>query len=483
MGASRRAFLGGVGALAGLAVAAPLGASASYAPSSAAVTSPPPQKVLRLDELNTLSGAKVKQREGALGAPSIDQILRELEASVGELNSRTQELENQILKAGSLKLGSPEEPEVPGALKELKELVDAERDRREGLLEEVRRERERYVAQLEQQRAFQNELKKRAIVLKKLDAQPDWVNYAAAALASMVSTSVMHPVDTIKTKMQLKGAADELAQSAYDKEFLARKADNAIKIDLTPPGVAAGKEHTGLAAVAEELGTLYKGLSGNLLKEAPSSALYLGVYEVVKTALLATTFGAAQPLLVYLAAGGVGEFCGSIIRAPAEACKTMTQSGMATGFADAVGRIATDDDQRDKVLFAWSSSLWRDVPMGAIQIAIFEGLKTFILQSPDIVFDVNTLQAEAALGALGGAIGAFVTTPTDLITTRIITDEGGDLRGRSVLALGKDIVDENGSFALFDGSAQRVLYWAPAIGIFLSCYCSIRQYVAFNFDF
>ena len=477
MGASRRAFLGGVGALAGLAVAAPRGASASYAPSSAAVTSTPPQKALRLDELNTLSGAKAKQREGALGAPSIDQILRELEASVGELNSRTQDLENQILKAGSLKLGSPEEPEVPGALKELKELVDAERDRRELLLEEVRRERERYVAQLEQQRAFQNELKKRAIVLKKLDAQPDWVNYAAAALASMVSTSVMHPVDTIKTKMQLKGAADDLAQAAYDEEFLARKADNAIKIDLTPPGVAAAKkEHTGLAAVAEELGSLYKGLSGNLVKEAPSSALYLGVYEVVKTALLATTFGAAQPLLVYLAAGGVGELCGSIIRIPAEACKTMTQSGMATSVADAVGQIATDDDKRDQVIFAWSSSLWRDVPMGAIQIAIFEGLKTFILQSPDIVFDVNTLQAEAALGAL-------VTTPTDLITTRIITDEDGELRGRSVLALGKDIVDENGSFALFDGSAQRVLYWAPAIGIFLSCYCSIRQYVAFNFDF
>jgi len=40
--------------------------------------------------------------------------------------------------------------------------------------------------------------------------------------------------------------------------------------------------------------------------------------------------------------------------------------------------------------------------MGAIQIAIFEGLKTFILQSPDIVFDVNTLQSEALLvGSVG----------------------------------------------------------------------------------
>ena len=31
---------------------------------------------------------------------------------------------------------------------------------------------------------------------------------------------------------------------------------------------------------------------------------------------------------------------------------------------------------RENVMRAWSSSLWRDVPFGAIQLAIFEGLKT-----------------------------------------------------------------------------------------------------------
>ena len=81
-----------------------------------------------------------------------------------------------------------------------------------------------------------------------------------------------------------------------------------------------------------ELKELYRGLSGNIVKEAPSSALYLGVYEVVKTFLLATPLGAANALAVYLVAGGVGEFCGSIIRAPAEALKTMTQSGIAEDF-------------------------------------------------------------------------------------------------------------------------------------------------------
>ena len=229
-----------------------------------------------------------------------------------------------------------------------------------------------------------------------------------------------------------------------------------------------------------ELKELYRGLSGNIVKEAPSSALYLGVYEVVKTFLLATPLGAANALAVYLVAGGVGEFCGSIIRAPAEALKTMTQSGIAEDFGDALGQLANDSKRRDTVIFAWTASLFRDVPMGAIQIAIFETLKTFILQSPDIDIDVNTLQSEALIGGLGGLIGAFLTTPTDVLTTRIITDESGELEGINVLDLGLQVYREGGLGALFEGSAQRMAYWAPAIGIFLACYCSLRQYTAVN---
>ena len=118
--------------------------------------------------------------------------------------------------------------------------------------------------------------------------------------------------------------------------------------------------------------------------------------------------------------------------------------------------------------------------MGAIQIAIFEGLKTFILQSPSISFDINTLQAEALLGGFGGLVGAYVTTPTDVITTRVITDTTGGVDGRGVLDIGGELIAKGGPGALFEGALERSAYWAPAIGIFLSCYCSLRQYLAIN---
>lgn len=161
----------------------------------------------------------------------------------------------------------------------------------------------------------------------------------------------------------------------------------------------------------------------------------------------------------------------------------MTQSGIAENFGDALGQLSASRERRENVVFAWSSSLWRDVPMGAIQIAIFECVKTFILNSPAIEIDVNTLQAEAAIGALGGLVGAYVTTPTDVLTTRIITDADGELAGLSVPDVAKRVIDESGPASLFEGSFERSLYWAPAIGIFLACYCNIRQYVAFHVEF
>ena len=58
------------------------------------------------------------------------------------------------------------------------------------------------------------------------------------------------------------------------------------------------------------LSGLYKGVAGNIFKEGPSSALYLGVYEGCKTRLLASGPLAALPLVVYLISGAVGEVFG-----------------------------------------------------------------------------------------------------------------------------------------------------------------------------
>ena len=41
--------------------------------------------------------------------------------------------------------------------------------------------------------------------------------------------------------------------------------------------------------------------------------------------------------------------------------------------------------------------------------------------------------------------------------------------------MARSIVAKDGPGGLMTGWQARVGYWAPAIGIFLSCYCFIRQ--------
>ena len=93
---------------------------------------------------------------------------------------------------------------------------------------------------------------------------------------------------------------------------------------------------------------------------------------------------------------------------------------------------------------------------------------------------MNTLQAEAAFGAIGGWVGSVVTTPADVVTTTIMTrSEGDGASADGALASPVDVAREifaaRGIGAFATGAGSRGLYWAPAIGIFLSLYCSLRQ--------
>ena len=320
--------------------------------------------------------------------------------------------------------------------------------------------------------ALARQLREREQLLAGLKAQPLPIVYGAAALASVGSTLVMHPVDTFKT-LQITAANGAGAEAKAAAVKPSKR-----KSSSEPP---LGKLPFALPPLQE----LYVGLLPNLVKEAPSSALYLGIYELVRSGLMApgAPFESA-PLLAYLVAGAAGEFVGSVIRAPAEATKCRVQSGLASSAAEAFGQVL---DKPSQLLTAWSSSLWRDVPMGAVQIAVFELAKAYCINSPEFGANVNTLPAEAAFGALGGLVGAVLTTPADVVTTRIITAseaegeaveaDGGGEAGPLEVAL--SILQESGPSGFFVGVGSRAFYWAPAIGIFLSLYCSLRQ-TAFN---
>ena len=327
---------------------------------------------------------------------------------------------------------------------------------------------------------------------------------AAAALDDVLGQRMAALDAEISRLQQLslqRAEAEEMAArlmaAAAEEEALqlataAAAAEQDASAEQDVPPVDAEEAAWDLASLL----SLYQGLPGALLKEGPPSALYLGVYEAAKTRLLATPLLGPYPLLVYLIAGALGETFGSLVRAPAEAIKARVQSGSDASTAGAFKSVLGNADGRTNVIQAWRSSLFRDVPFGAIQLAVFESLKAYLINSPATGgINVDTLYAEAALGATGGFIGSLLTTPPDVVTVRILTQKvGSEARDdesaapadgvedgepvppttaapRGFTQMANEILEQDGFGGLMTGWQARTGYWAPAIGIFLSCYC------------
>ena len=150
-----------------------------------------------------------------------------------------------------------------------------------------------------------------------------------------------------------------------------------------------------------------------------------------------TTFFNEHVILCYLVAGGCGEFIASFIRAPAEAVKSRTQTGatiseaMQSNFQQARGR--------ENMYRTWTVAIFRDIPFGAIQIALFESLKLFLTSQEQAPFDPNSLFGEAVLGACGGIVGSLCVTPLDVVMPPIDSTNGIRRRGS-----GKHFVEPRG---------------------------------------
>lgn len=237
-----------------------------------------------------------------------------------------------------------------------------------------------------------------------------------------------------------------------------------LGVPLTPAGLAS----------------LYDGLLPNIVKEGPPLAMYLGIYEYLKAVLLATDLK-DSPVVCYLIAGAVGELIGSVLRVPAEAVKSTQQSKEDISLSDAMALNFATAEGRANCVEAWTVAVTRDVPFGAIQIALFEALKIYLSGMSDPPFNSDSFLGEAILGAFGGGVGAFISAPMDVVVVRLIKQQaGGDAEAAGAEKLGavgmaKLVYEEGGAAAFFRGSGERVLYWAPAIGIFLTAYCQIRH--------
>ncbi|RYP67993.1 hypothetical protein DL771_006916 [Monosporascus sp. 5C6A] len=248
-------------------------------------------------------------------------------------------------------------------------------------------------------------------------------------------------------------------------------------------------------------GGVYRGVGSVLVGSAPGAAFFFCTYEGVKGLLSTSSFSSStvpprggrwtEPLSHMLAAS-LGEVAACAVRVPTEVVKQRAQAGLHGGSSWAALRAILS--QRPAVgvggvwreLYrGWGITVMREVPFTVIQFPLWEALKgwgrrrgrqrqqdaggvgvrTGAGRTTEAGLEVGA--AESALyGSLSGAVAAGVTTPLDVLKTRVMLSRERE----GVLAVLRGIWAAHGVRPFFAGVGPRVMWISAGGAIFLGSY-------------
>ncbi|KAF6163640.1 hypothetical protein GIB67_036100 [Kingdonia uniflora] len=251
------------------------------------------------------------------------------------------------------------------------------------------------------------------------------VGASAGGIAGAFTYVCLHPLDTIKTKLQTKGA-NEMYKGAFDV----------------------------IAKTFQNQGVLgfYSGVSAVIIGSTISSAIYFGTCEFGKS-VLSNCLHFPQ-FLIPPTAGAMGNIVSSAIMVPKELITQRMQAGAKGRTLEVMLRIL----EKDGVLgfyAGYSATLLRALPSGVLSYSSFEYLKAAILCRTG-KSNLEPFQS-VVCGALAGAISATLTTPLDVVKTRLMTQVHGKAYG-GVSATLQRILKEEGWVGLTRGMGPRVLH-------------------------
>ena len=210
---------------------------------------------------------------------------------------------------------------------------------------------------------------------------------------------------------------------------------------------------------------LYAGVWGNLVGVAPASAIFMAVYEPVKQAVTAAV-PPERSFLGPLAAGVAAGLASSVVRVPTEVIKTRMQTKEFAHAFTALRTIATREGARG--LFAgYGSFLLRDLPFDAIEFVAYEQLKKSYHAT--VLGGRRELNPgeHSVFGAAAGAVTGLVTTPLDVLKTRLMI-QGSARQYKNVFDCATQIVRQEGGGALMRGWQPRVIWIGVGGSVFFT---------------
>jgi solute carrier family 25 (mitochondrial S-adenosylmethionine transporter), member 26 len=224
----------------------------------------------------------------------------------------------------------------------------------------------------------------------------------------------------------------------------------------------------------------------------PSAAVFWSGYEAGKAVLLPHAHTEGERAVAHAASAALADVCVTVVRNPFEVVKQQMQAGMHASTAAAVRSILSSQGVRG--LYAgWASTVAREIPFDAIEFTLYEWLKGARQRHNASANGRGgqgglVLWENALLGSVAGGVAAAVTTPLDVIKTRLMTQRAGaGGAGRAGGSVGEAlryagwrdaavrIVREEGAAALLSGMGPRVAWISVGGAVFIGSFEELRR--------
>ncbi|KAI9334127.1 putative MRS4-protein of the mitochondrial carrier family [Obelidium mucronatum] len=280
---------------------------------------------------------------------------------------------------------------------------------------------------------------------ESLPSSPVHVNMLAGALAGITEHTLMYPIDSVKTRMQIISSNPNAIYSSIS---------NALRRISTAEGASS----------------LWRGVNSVVMGSGPAHALSFAVYEYFKVA-----FGADQEgnrVMEAAIAGACATFAHDGLMTPFDVIKQRMQLTTSTSHPTTLhcaSHILRTEGIR-AFYVSYPTTLAMNIPFHMIHFSSYETLKKQL--NPSGKYDPLS---HCVAGGVAGGLAALVTTPLDVIKTVLQTrGVSEDLAVRNVTgfreALGVVLERGGGVKGLFRGWKPRVLTNVPATAISWTTY-------------
>lgn len=279
-------------------------------------------------------------------------------------------------------------------------------------------------------------------------------NFGLGSLAGAFGATAVYPIDLVKTRMQNQRSSQPGQQLLYKNSW-----DCFIKV-ISREGFRG----------------LYSGLGPQLVGVAPEKAIKLTVNDLVRGKL--SDKDGKLPLWAEIAAGGSAGACQVIFTNPLEIVKIrlQVQGEMAKTVENVPRRSALWIVRHLGLVGLYkgaSACLMRDVPFSAIYFPAYAHLKKFYGEGPGKELGILPL---LTAGAIAGIPAAYLTTPFDVVKTRLqVEARMGQTSYSGLRHAASTIWREEGFAAFFKGGPARILRSSPQFGFTLAAYELLHQ--------